>query len=563
MAEVNLRQRWLRYRRRFGSRRTVVGDLKAGIVLGVESVPDGLASGLLAGVNPVMGLNAYIVGTFAGALATGSVFMSVQATGAMAVIIADVPEVHGEDGMAAMAMLTVMTGVLMLGLGIARLGSLVRFIPTAVLIGFVNAVAVNIVLSQFENFTGFDSDADDRLLRVVDIFVNLLHISWWSVLVGTITIMLILLLERTPLGALSMVVAIVVGSVLAVVLPADAVATIRDVADAGRSLPSISLPDLSTFFVLIVPALSLALVGLVQGAAISGSIPNPDGRYPDASTDFRGQGIANIATGMLQGIPVGGSMSATALARAAGARSATANLVAAVVMIVSVLLFGPLIGYIAMPALAALLILVGVRTVKPRQIVMVFKTGAVQIAVFLVTFALTLLIPLQYAVIAGVGLAIVLQIARQSNRVRVRRWVFDAPGGRPIEQDPPTTVESGATVVLTPYGSLFFASAPSFRQQLPDPEDDAADSFVIIRLRGTDELGVTFLTMIRTYAQELRAAGGTLMVAGVGQRVHTQLASTGVRAVVGEENVFVEQPRLGDALQNALAEVTRRRLGDG
>lgn len=292
MTGEELRQRWLRYRRRFGSRRTILSDLKAGIVLGVESVPDGLASGLLAGVNPVMGLNAYIVGTFAGALATGSVFMSVQATGAMAVIIADVPEVHGDDGMGAMAMLTVMAGIVMLVLGVARLGSLVRFIPTAVLIGFVNAVAVNIVLSQLENFTGFDSDADARLLRVVDIAANLLQISWWSVIVGTVTIGLILLLERTPLGALSMVVAIIVGSALAVVLPDGAVATISDVAEAGRSLPSISLPDLSMIFVLIVPALSLALVGLVQGAAISGSIPNPDGRYPDASADFRGQGIA-------------------------------------------------------------------------------------------------------------------------------------------------------------------------------------------------------------------------------------------------------------------------------
>ncbi len=559
MAAEGMRQRWLRYRRRFGSRRTIVSDLKSGLVLGVESVPDGLASGLLAGVNPLLGLNAYIVGTFAGALATGSVFMSVQATGAMAVIIADVPQVHGDDGVAAMAMMTVMAGAVMLALGIAGLGSLVRFIPTAVLIGFVNAVAVNIILSQLENFTGFDSDVDARLLRVVDIVLHLAQVSWWSVLVGALTIVLILLLERTVLGALSMVVAIVVGSALAAVLPGGDVGTLADVAEVGRSLPPITVPDPSMFFVLIVPALSLALVGLVQGAAISGSIPNPDGRYPDASADFRGQGIANIATGILNGIPVGGSMSATALSRAAGARSAAANAIAAIVMVVSVLVLGPLIGFIAMPALAGLLILVGVRTIKPHQIVMVFRTGAVQIAVFVVTFVLTLVIPLQYAVLVGVGLAIVLQIARQSNRVRVRKWVYDAPGGRPIEQDPPSTLEPGATVVLTPYGSLFFASAPSFRQQLPDADGPAADTFVIIRLRGTDELGVTFLTMLRTYALELAAVGATLMIAGVGPRVHAQLASTGVRAALGEQNVFVEQPRLGDALEAALAEVARRR----
>ncbi|MGV2982091.1 SulP family inorganic anion transporter [Microbacterium sp. AGC85] len=558
MGPVNLGRRWKSYRRRFGSRRTLVGDLKAGAVLGVESVPDGLAAGLLAGVNPLMGLNAYIVGTIAGALTTGSVFMTVQATGAMAVIIADVPQVHGPDGAGAMATLTILAGVIMLILGFAGLGSLVRFIPTAVLIGFVNAVALNIILSQLENLTGYDSPADSRLLRVVDTAAHPGGVSWWSVSVGLITIALILLLERTALGPLSMVVAIIVGSFLAIVLPSGTVGTLSDVVETSRSLPALSLPDLSSIFVLLVPALSLALVGLVQGAAISGSIPNPNGRYPDASADFRGQGFANAATGLLQGMPVGGSMSATALARAAGARSAAANLIAGLVMVLCILLLGPLIGYIAMPALAGLLILVGARTIKPAQIVMVFKTGPVQIAVFVVTFVLTILIPLQYAVIAGVGLAIILHIARQSNRVRIRRWVFDAAHPFPAEQDPPAILEGGSTVILTPYGSLFFASAPSFRAQLPDPTGSSSGGFVIIRLRGTDELGVTFLTMLRTYAGELSDAGATLMVAGSGPRVHHQLTTTGVAHTIGEENIFAENDRLGDALTSALDEVARR-----
>lgn len=561
---MRLRELWARYRRRFGTRQTIAGDLKAGVVLGVESVPDGLAAGLLAGVNPLFGLNAYIVGTLSGALATGSVFMTVQATGAMAVIIADVPEVHGDDGMGSMVMLTVMAGVVMLALGLAGLGSLVRFIPTAVLIGFVNAVAVNIVLSQLENFTGFDSAADGRLARVLDIVTHVVQLSWPSILVGSVTILVIVLLERTSLGALSMVVAIIVGSALAAVFRGGEVGTISDVAEVQRSLPGITLPDFSSFLVLVIPALSLALVGLVQGAAISGSIPNPNGKYPDASADFRGQGIANIAAGMFQGMPVGGSMSATALSRAAGARSASANLIASVVMVAIVLLFAPIIGFIAMPALAGLLILIGVRTLKPRQIAMVFRTGPVQIAVFGVTFALTLVIPLQYAVLVGVGLAVVLQIARQSNRVRVRQWVFDATSGRPTEQDPPALLAASSTIVLTPYGSLFFASAPAFRQQLPSPGDRADDAFVIIRLRGTDELGVTFLTMLRTYGSELSAAGATLMVAGVGPRVHTQLVATGVRTSIGEGNIFLERPRLGDAVHDALAEVDRRRSdGEG
>ncbi|MBT2485502.1 MULTISPECIES: SulP family inorganic anion transporter [unclassified Microbacterium] len=563
MVLVTVGQSWSRYRRRFGSRKTIAQDLKAGIVLGVESVPDGLAAGLLAGVNPLYGLNAYIVGTLFGAVATGSVFMTVQATGAMAVIVADVPEIHGPDAVGAMAMMTVMAGIAMLALGMAGLGKLVRFIPAAVLIGFVNAVAVNIVLSQLANFTGFVSTSGNRLTRAVDTVLHIAQVSWLSILVGAVTVLLILVLERTRLGALSMVVGIVVGSALAQLLPHGAVAMISDVAEVERGIPRLSLPDPSMLLALIVPALSLALVGLVQGAGISGSIPNPDGRYPDASADFRGQGIANIATGMLQGMPVGGSMSATALARAAGAKSASANLFAGIVMVSIVLLFAPLIGYIAMPALAGLLIIIGVRTFKTEQIIMVLKTGPVQIAVFLVTFALTLLIPLQYAVLTGVGLAVVLHIARQSNRVRMKRWVFDDDSGRPLETTPPETLGAGETVILTPYGSLFFASADSFRQQLPTPERDATDAFVILRLRGTDELGVTFLTMLRAYAAEVRAAGATLMVAGIGPRVSAQLASTGVHRAIGEANLFLERPRVGDAVHEAVAEVSRRRTQTG
>lgn len=527
-------------------------------MLGVESVPDGLAAGLLAGVNPLFGLNAYIVGTLAGALATGSVFMTVQATGAMAVIVADVPEIHGDHAAAALATMTLLAGVVMLVLGLAGLGRLVRFIPAAVLIGFVNAVAVNIVLSQLTNLTGFASTSANRISRAVDTVLHPLAVSWVSVLIGAVTVVLILALERTPLGGLSMVVGIVAGSALALPFADGTVSTIADVAEVERALPSLSLPDPSLFVALLVPALSLALVGLVQGAGISGSIPNPDGRYPDASADFRGQGIANIATGMLHGMPVGGSMSATALARAAGAKSAAANLIAGLVMVATVLLFAPLIGYIAMPALAGLLILVGVRTVRPAQIVMVLRTGPVQIAVFFVTFALTLVIPLQYAVLAGVGLAVILHIARQSNRVRMKRWVFDDVSGRPTEVPPPTILAPGETIVLAPYGSLFFASADAFRQQLPTPVGVARGAFVILRLRGTDELGVTFLTMLRSYAVELQKAHATLMVAGIGDRVAAQLASTGVREVIGGRNVFRERPRVGDAVAAAMAEARRR-----
>lgn len=543
------------YRGRFGTRRTAPADAKAGLVLGVESVPDGLAAGLLAGVNPLFGLYGYLFGTLGGALATGSVFMTVQATGAMAVIISDVPQTQsGDQAGAALTTLAFLTGIIMLVLGLMRAGKLVRFIPTAVLVGFINAVAVNIVLGQLDTITGYTSDGGNRLTRAFDTVLHLPHFHWPTLAVGCLTIGLILALERTRLGAMGMVVAIVIASAVSAILPGGDIALVSGVAEVPRSLPMPVLPDLGLVLALIVPALSLALVGLVQGAAISGSIPNPDGRYPDASADFRGQGVANLVSGVFQGMPVGGSMSATALARTAGAKSALTNLVAGLVMIVLILALGSAIGYVAMPALAGLLILVGVRTIKPHDVRMVWKTGAVQATVLAVTFGLTILIPLQYAVMSGVGLAVVLHVARQSNRIVVRRWRFDRDSAFPEEVDVPREVTPGEVIVLVAYGSLFFAAAPVFESQLPRVPrgpGGAEGAVVIVRMRGKDDLGSTFIRVLQHYAAELHAAGGRLMLAGVGERVLVQLEATRVIGMIGEENVFLEHPRLGDSLAEA------------
>ncbi len=541
---------WLR--RRFPTRH-LREDVSAGLVLGVESVPDGLAGGLLAGVNPVYGLYGYMVGTLFGAVATSSAFMAVQATGAMAVVVSDVPQVHGgtPEADTALFTLSVLTGVVMLTLGIARLGSLVRWVPNAVLTGFINAVAVNIVLGQLDDFTGYDSVGDNRVASAVNSLLHLGSWGWHAVLVGAATIVLILLLERTRLGALGLVVAIVVTSAVASLLSLDVV-PLNSITEIPGSLPSPSLPSLSLIATLAIPAVSLAFVGLVQGAAISSSVPNPDGTYPDASGDFRGQGVANIGAGLLQGMPVGGSMSATSIVTNAGARSRVALLVAGTTMAVAVVLLSDLVGYIAMPALAGLLMVVGVRTLRVDALVMVWYTGPVQAAVLATTFALTLLIPLQYAVLVGVGMSVVLHVARQSNRVTVREWHLEDAGV--TEVDPRAEIGVGEVVVLRPYGSLFFAAAPTFERALPAVTSGTRNSAVVISLRGKEDLGSTFINVVTRYAQALDGHGSGLWVSGASAEVVDQLAKTGALAAIGPERVHVRTPVIAESTREAVHE---------
>jgi len=544
---------------RFGDRSTVAADLRAGTVLGLESVPDGLANGLLAGVNPLLALHGYLVGTVVGAVSTSTVLMSVQATGAMAVIISDVPQTQTGDARAqeALAVLALLTGAGMLVLGLAKLGSLVRFVPSSVLVGFVNAVAINIILSQVDEVTGYTSDASNRVLKTLDTLVHPGQIHWAGVLVAALTIGLIVLLERTRLGALGMVVAIALASAVPVVLDALGhtvlnVPMLSDLVTVPRSLPTLQLPSLGLVVAMIVPALSLIFVGLVQGAAIGGTMSRPDGSPNDPSGDFRGQGVANLFTGVLQGMPVAGSMSATNLVRAAGARTAAANLFAGVVIGASMLLLSDVVGYVAMPALGGLLVLIGWRSLKVDQLLLTWRTGPVPATTMAITFVLTLIIPLQYAVLVGVGLAVLLHVGRQSNRVVVKHWVFDDDHGFPTEVDPPAAVPAGEVVVLATYGSLFFASALAFEAQLPRPAGTGNHGVVVLRLRAKEELGSTVVKMLIRYGEQLAASDARLMLCGVTPGVRRQLDDTGLTSLLGTDAVFMAHARVGLSVKEAV-----------
>ena len=537
-------------------RDTLRKDAVAGLVLGVESVPDGLAAGLLAGVNPLAGLYAYLFGTIGGSLFTSSAFMAVQATGAMAIVIADVPAVHSADDPArALFTLSVLTGVVMLAAGFLRLGSVLRFVSNAVMVGFISAVGVNIILGQLANLTGYKAEGANRVVRAVNTVIHPGELHLQSLAIGIVTVALILLLERTRAGPLGLVLAVIITSAGVAVLGWGGVATVGELSEIPRSLPLPEAPMLRLVPSLLIPAVSLAFVGLVQGAAISAGFPNPDGRYPDASRDFIGQGAANVIAGIFRGMPVGGSMSATSLNKAAGARSRIALVIAGAVMAVVILAFAGLVGHIALPALAGLLMLVGFRTIKPDDLRSVWKTGTVQKMVLVTSFALTMIIPLQYAVLAGVGLSVILHVVRQSNQVTIKRWRLD-PDGNLIETDPPAQLPAGEVVALQPYGSLFFAAAPVLESQLPALTAASLNSVVILRLRGRTDLGTTFMDVLRRYAEALTAASSKLVIVSASERIQEQLRVTGVTGLISPQDIYAGDERVGATLKRAYADAT-------
>jgi SulP family sulfate permease len=547
------------------SRKTLRKDAVAGLILGVEAVPDGLAAGLLAGVNPLAGLYAYLFGMLGAAAFTSSAFMAVQATSAMAIVVSDVGLERTPDPDRALSTLALLTGIVMLIAGLLRAGRLVSFVPTAVMTGFVTAIGINIVLGQLSNLTGYPAEGDNRLFKTIDVLVHVAQWSIPSVVVGLIAVLVILAFRPTRLGSLSLVVAVVVGSVAAVLLNLwvnDPAAQLRDIVDVPRALPAPALPDIADVPALAVPALSLAFIGLVQGAAVSAATPTASGRPADANRDFIGQGAGNLLSGLFQGMPVGGSMAGSSLVVSSGAKTRLALFIAGAVMIILILVAADLVAFVAMPALAGLLIVVGISAIKPSRVYSVVRSGPLPTTIMAVTFGLTLVIPLQFAVLVGVGLGIILYVAEQSNHVRVRAVHVEA-GGRLREVDPPAVVPAGEVLVLQPYGSLFFASAPVFERQLPEVSRASSGSVVIVRLRGTDQIGLSHVDVLRRLAHQLRDADSTLKVVATEPRVISQLEVGGLVGDIGPGNVYRGTEWVGETLRRAhaeaVAEIAQRR----
>lgn len=534
--------------------KTLRQDAVAGLVLGVESVPDGLSFGVLAGVNPLAGLYGYLYGLVGGAMFSSTSVMAVQVTSAMALIVADSNIFGYPDPERTLFTLAVLTGVIMVVAGIVKAGRLLRFVPRAVMVGFISGVGVNTVLGQLGNFTGYNASGSNRILRTFNLVFNIGRVDVPSVVVGIVTLVLIVWLERTRLGGLGLVVAVIVGSVLAVLFGrwGHPVPTVGDVTSMPNGLPFITMPLFGQMPSLIVPAFALAFVGIVQGAGVSAAFPNADGSPSNASRDFIGQGAGSILSGLFRGMPTGGSMSATALVVQAGAKTRMSLFIAAGAMAVVVVFFSNLVGYTAFPALAALLIVVGWSTVRPQQFFSVVRTGSVQAAVVIITFVLTMIIPVPQAVLAGVAIAVVLYVIQQSNKVVIKRLTLDEQG-HVRESDPPATVPPGEVVLLQPYGSLFFASSTGLGEQMPSVDAATDRAVVVLRLRGTDDLGMSAANVVAKYAEDLRAADSRLLVNG-NETLMRQLASNGTLSRIGPENYYLGNEWHGRALRRADAD---------
>jgi SulP family sulfate permease len=217
-------------------------------------------------------------------------------------------------------------------------------------------------------------------------------------------------------------------------------------------------------------------------------------------------------------------------------------------------LFANLVELVAMPALAGLVIVAGVQMINMNAIQTVWQTNAVSRTIMLITFGSTLIMPLQYAVLLGVAISILLVVFQQSNTIRVVEWVVEESGW-PVERPAPKKLKSGTVTILYTYGNLFYAAADTFEKSLPAVEN-ASKAVVILLLRGYEEVGSTVSEVFRRYLLALKANQGKLILAGVSKALRNQLQRTGMVDLIGKENIFPETKTIGESGNAALRAAT-------
>lgn len=537
-------------------------DVLAGVSLAISNVPDGMANGILVGVNPILGLYASMLGPFTGGIFASTQLMVVTTTAAASLATGQsLGDLSGDERAGALALMVLLIGVFQIVFGLLQLGRLIRFVSYSVMTGFLTGVSALLVLNQLPIITGYTGTGDNKVTQTIDLIAHIGEIDLSTLALAVLTFILAMTLPRTRLGSLGTLTAIIIPSILVAVFGLESVEIVADIGTIPSGFPIPFLPSFSSIsFDVLSGAAAVAAIILVQGAGVSQSVPNPDDSRRNLSSDFVAQGAANAASGLFGGLPVGGSLSATALNVIYGGRTRWATILAGLWMAIIVLIFPGVVSYIAMPALGALLILAGLRGIKIEEMVSIFRIGWPSGIVSITTFLATLFLPIQAAVGLGVVLSALLYLARSSNDISIVRLV-KRDDERIEEHQPPRELPSNQITVLDIYGNLFYAGARTLERLLPEPQN-AEKPVVILRLRGQTKLGATLVEVLSDYADKLHAVGGQLYLTGISEGTHRKMAQTSKLRLTGPVRVYEATAIRGQSTNAAYADAQSWLVGE-
>ncbi|WP_305154119.1 SulP family inorganic anion transporter [uncultured Duncaniella sp.] len=514
-------------------------DLVAGIVVGIVALPLAIAFGIASGVSPTVGLITAIIGGFIVSAAGGCTVQIGGPTGAFIVIVYNIIASFGLEGL---AVATFMAGLILVALGFFRLGTVIKFIPYPIVVGFTAGIALTIFSTQINDFFGLGlKNVPSEFIPKWGAYIsNFGNIDWVTLCVGLAALAIIIVTPKVSRRLPGALIAIIIVTAVVAVVPGISVETIGD--RFGSLSTDISQPhgfelNMATINRLLPSAFTIAILGAIESLLSATVADGVTGTRTNSNTELIGQGMANIIVPFFGGIPVTGAIARTMTNITNGGRTPVAGVVHAIVLFLIFLFLMPLINLIPMACLAAVLIVVSYNMSGWRTIRSIFHNPKSDISVLAVTFLLTVIFDLTIAIEMGLLLAVILFLRRVMENTEIKAYSgqLDIDEGSEMAHHEVLDVNPGVEVYEID-GPFFFGVATKF-DELMRSSMGRKPLVRIIRMRKVPFIDSTGIHNLETLIKSSQEEGIHVVLSGVKENVRTALVNAGINRLIGEDHI--------------------------
>ncbi len=534
------------------SRQQFTADLLGGLIVGIVALPLAIAFGIASGVKPEQGIYTAIVAGFLISALSGSKVQIGGPTGAFIVIVYDIIQRYGYDGL---AIATLIAGVLLILMGLAKLGTVIKFIPYPVTVGFTAGIALLIFTGQLRDFFGLQLETlpAEFLHKLEALALHAASISPATTAIGAATVAIILFWPRLTHKVPGSLVAILVTTAAVALfdLPVATVGSRFGAVPATLPVPTLpTLPGWEEISRLFSPALTIALLAGIESLLSAVVADGMTGGRHRSNMELVAQGVANLASPLFGGIPATGAIARTATNVKNGGRTPVAGMVHAVTLLLILLFFGRWAELIPMPTLAGILVVVAWNMSEAHLFAKLLRGPRGDVLVLLVTFLLTVFIDLVVAIQFGMVLAAFLFMERMATATRVGFITRELQGEDEEEVDDPNSLRyrsvPAGVEVFEIQGPFFFGAADKFKNALAQISDPP--QVLILRMRHALTLDATALQALESVQKRARKQGTVLLLSGVHAQPLVVMERSGFLRTLGEEHVFAN---IDEALDRA------------
>ncbi len=527
-------------------------NIISGLIVGVVALPLAMAFAIASGVKPEQGIYTSIIAGIVVSLFGGSRIQIAGPTGAFIVILAGI--VH-EYGISGLQIATMMAGIILLVLGVARLGNIIHFIPDPVIVGFTSGIGVIIWVGQWQEFFGLPKVTGEhfhqKLIALIESFPDL---SWQTTTLAIVSLIVVVGTPKVPKLAKvpGPLLALVGATLLQSLFRLEGVRTIGSAfGGIPQGLPTFELPDISFTYIvqLIGPAFAIAMLGAIESLLSAVVADGMAGTKHNSNQELIGQGIANMVTPLFGGIAATGAIARTATNIRNGGNSPISGIIHSLTLVVILLVLAPLALNIPLATLSAILFMVAWNMSEvPHFLKLVKRAPRADVAILLITFGLTVFADLVVAVNIGVIIATFHFVKRMASSVEVK----------PSSQDELTPELQKHNLELLPRdlavyaleGPFFFAAAEAFERVMSSIQENP--KILIIRLKWVPFMDITGIQSLEEIIRSFATRGIHVVICGANARVSNKLHRAGIVAIIGEQHIY---PTFDVALAASLAEL--------